>query len=50
MYNLYNLEPKQTFLDNYRRTSNVLQNKTLKAAEALTLILIFGASFLWLFV
>ncbi len=45
MYNLYNFEPKQGFLENFRKTQRIY-----RAAEIGTMILIFASAFLWLFV
>lgn len=45
MYNLYNLEPKQSFLINYRKT-----NRLYKAMEIGIVLIIFASSFFWLFI
>jgi len=41
---MYNFEPKQTFLANYRKLARLE-----RALEATTVFLIFLAGFVWLF-
>lgn len=45
MYNLYNLEPNQSFLANYRKPA-----RFERAMETATVFLIFLAGLIWLFV
>lgn len=44
MYNLYNFEPEQAFLANYRKTARLE-----KFFEVTTVFLILLATFIWLF-
>lgn len=46
MYNLYNFEPRQQVLNNYRKNTGIYY----RAAETGVLFLILASSFLWLFV
>lgn len=45
MYNLYNFEPSQDFLSNYRKPA-----RFERLVETTTVFLIFAAGFVWLFV
>jgi len=46
MYNLYNFEPKQEFLENFRKNREVY--KLIEEIGALTLVIV--GCFLWFFV